>query len=169
MADASHSMDKPAPQSASQWTPPFTHTSALPSARTHFHQPQSYFRASIIIEETDLSDTVYSAWEISTQNMNLRILISGLATFVPGGGLILFFSEAAQKAGGSNCTDNTIQCSHRFHKDTQVHLHILRRLFSWMFSSTTISYRAQLGRLGGSRSGLGSSNKIPCQALSLSL
>ena len=34
MADASHSMDKPAPQSVSQWVPPFTHTSSLPSART---------------------------------------------------------------------------------------------------------------------------------------
>ena len=50
---------------------------------------------------------------------------AGLATFVPGGGLIQFFPQAAQKAGGSICTDNTIQCSHRFHKDTQVH--ILRR------------------------------------------
>ena len=54
--------------------------------------------------------------------MNLRILISGWATFVPGGGLIQFFPQAAQKAGGSNYTDNTIQCSHRFHKDTQVHI-----------------------------------------------
>ena len=34
MADTSHSMDKPVPQSASQWVPPFTHTSSLPSART---------------------------------------------------------------------------------------------------------------------------------------
>ena len=57
MADASHSMDKPAPQSASQCVPPFTHTGALPSARRPFTEPQSYFRASI--EETDLSDTVY--------------------------------------------------------------------------------------------------------------
>ena len=29
----------------------------------------------------------------------------------------IFFSR-----GGSNCTDNTVQCSHRFHKDTQVHI-----------------------------------------------
>ena len=37
------------------------------------------------------------------------------------------------------------------------------------FSLVAISYRAQLGRLGGSRSGLGSSNKIPVPQLSLSL
>ena len=31
---------------------------------------------------------------LSTQNMNLRILISGVATFVPGGGLdTIFFSS----------------------------------------------------------------------------
>jgi hypothetical protein len=51
-------MDKPVPQSVSQWTPPFSHTGSLPSARTHFHQPQAVFRASI--EETVLYDTVYS-------------------------------------------------------------------------------------------------------------
>ena len=38
-----------------------------------------------------------------------------------GGASIQFFSQA----GGTKCTDNTVQCSHRFHKDTQVH--ILRR------------------------------------------
>ena len=37
---------------------------------------------------------------------------------------IQFFSQA----GGSNCTDNTVQCSLRFHKDTQVH--ILRRVMN---------------------------------------
>ena len=39
-----------------------------------------------------------------------------------GGASIQFFPQAE----GSNCTDNTVQCSHRFHKDTQVHL--LRRV-----------------------------------------
>ena len=31
---------------------------------------------------------------------------------------IQFFAQAE----GTNCTDNTVQCSHRFHKDTQVHI-----------------------------------------------
>ena len=34
MTDASHRMDKPAPQSVALYLPPFSHTGSLPSART---------------------------------------------------------------------------------------------------------------------------------------
>ena len=63
MADASHSMDKPAPQSVSQWVPPFTHTSSLPSART---LPAN--AAVLFSYETDLSHTVYSDQLVRTNH-----------------------------------------------------------------------------------------------------
>ena len=39
MTDASHRMDKPAPQSVALYLPPFSHTGSLPSARTPSSRP----------------------------------------------------------------------------------------------------------------------------------
>ena len=39
MTDASHRMDKPAPQSVALYLPPFSHTGSLPSARTPSLRP----------------------------------------------------------------------------------------------------------------------------------
>ena len=39
MADASHRMAKPAPQSVAQYLPPFSHTGSLPSAHTAGGEP----------------------------------------------------------------------------------------------------------------------------------
>ena len=83
MADASHSMTKPAPQSVALYLPPIPHTGSLPSARTHFHQPQAVFRASI--EETDLSDTVYSMPTTASRILPGCLAVCG----IPSGGFAL--------------------------------------------------------------------------------